>query len=337
MRPILLVLLLIVSLTSCNNNTGTPDVSGIKVELSTQRFEKDLFTLDTLNFSANLDRLQAKYPSFGENFLATVLNSDPKWPADSIANYVKGFISAYRNVYDTSQLVFPDLSPYEAEIKKGLQFLKYYFPNYKAPNKIITYIGPLDGYGDILADDAFIIGLQHHLGKDFSLYRSALVQETYPDYITRRFEPGYIAVNCMKNVVLDMYPENMEEKPLVQQMVEKGKRLYLLSKLLPATEEYKLIGYTKEQLAGAYSHEASVWNLFVQNGSLQSVDNNIIKNYVSDGPKTQELGEASPGNIGSFAGWQIVKKYMQKNPKTGLQQLMTMDPEALFQEAKYKP
>ena len=120
-------------------------------------------------------------------------------------------------------------------------------------------------------------------------------------------------------------------------MVEKGKRLYVLSKLLPHTDEYKLIGYTKEQLIAVYEHEPAVWNLFVQNNFLQTIDNNIIKNYIGESPKTQELGEASPGNIGSFAGWQIAKKFMLKNPEYSLLQLMNTDSEKIYQEAKYKP
>ncbi len=337
MRLITACLFIPVFLFSCNTGDKIPDVSNIKVELSTQRFEKELFGLDTVNFNTQLDRLQAKYPAFGENFITTILGADPKWSADSIANYVHGFIRAFRNVYDSTQVIFKDFTPYEKDIKLGLQFLKYYFPDYKAPNKIITYIGPLDGFGDILADDAIIIGLHHHLGKNYPIYKTGMVQETYPDYITNRFEPGYIAINCMKNIVLDMYPEKMEDKPLIQQMVEKGKRLFVLAKLLPHTEEYKLIGYTKEQLDDTYQHEKAVWDLFVQNNFLQTIDNSIIKNYVGEGPKTQELGDASPGNIGSFAGWQIVKKYMQKNSKLSLLQLMATDAETIFQEAKYKP
>ncbi len=324
-------------LNSCNNADNTPDVSNIQVDLKTLRFEKDLFTIDSANYTANLDLVISKYPSFGENFLSTIINADPKWPADSTADYVHGFTTAYRKIYDTAQIVFKDFAPYEREIKKGLQFVKYYFPDFKIPNKIITYIGPIDGYGDILSDDAIIVGLHHHLGKNFSLYNSEIVQETYPDYISNRFEPDYIAVNCMKNIVNDLYPEKMDEKALVQQMVEKGKRLFVLSKLLPKTEEYKLIGYTKEQLKAVYGHEAAVWDLFVQNNFLRTIDNNIIKNYIGEGPKTQELGEASPGNIGSFAGWQIVKKFMQKNPKTNLAELMAADAETIFQQAKYKP
>ena len=329
--------LICILVVSCNSVEKVPDVSNIKVEITTQRFEKELFSLDSSNFFAQLDQLQAKYPAFGENFLTTILNCNPKWPNDSIAAYVHGFTNAYKGMYDTSQIVFKDFSIYEKEIKQGLQFLKYYFPDYKIPKKIITYIGPIDGYGDILSDDAIIVALHHHLGKNYSLYRSAIVQETYPAYISNRFEPGYIAINCMKNIVLDMYPENMEEKPLVQQMVEKGKRLYLLGKFLPATDEYKLIGYTQQQLSDAYLHERVIWDLFVQNNLLQTIESNIIKNYLGEGPKTQELGNASPGNIGSFAGWQIVKKYMQKNPGITLSQLMSTSAETLFQEARYKP
>jgi hypothetical protein len=322
---------------SCNGTDKTPDVSNIKVELSTQRFEKDLFTLDTANYAAKLDQLIAKYPSFGENYLSTILGADPKWSNDSIAAYVKGFVSSYKNLYDTTQLLFKDFTTYENEIKKGLQFVKYYFPNYKIPNKIITYIGPVDGYGDIVSDDALIVGLHLHLGKNYSLYKSDLVQQTYPEYLSNRFEPNTIATNCLKNIVSDLFPEKMEDKSLVQQMVEKGKRLYVLSKLLPNEEGSKLIGYTAIQLKDCYEHERNIWDMFAQNNLLQTVDDNVIKNYIGESPKTQELGDESPGNIGSFVGWQIVKKYMSKYPETSLQKLMATDDDTIFQEAKYKP
>ncbi|MEJ7609557.1 MAG: hypothetical protein WKF88_00100 [Ferruginibacter sp.] len=322
---------------SCNNKKDTPDVTAIPAPLKTYRFEKAFFALDTNNIMPQTDRLIAQYPSFGENFLSSILGLDPKLPADTIALYLKGFLIYNRNVYDTAEKLFSDFSPYEKQIKQALQFVKFYFPAYKVPTTIITYIGPADGYGDILDDDAFIIGLQAHLGKDFPLYKTSVVEETYPGYITARFTPDYIAVNCMKNIVTDLYPERSEDKRLIMQMIEKGKRLYLLRKFLPGTEEYRLIGYTNEQMKDAYTHEPVIWNLFTQNNLLQVTDNNLIKNYVSEGPKTQELGENAPGNIGSFAGWQIVKKYMAKNPGIQPDSLMRTDNETVFREAKYKP
>ena len=323
-------------LFSCSNKK-IPDVSNIKISVTTERFEKDFFDTSTNSLFTYLKQLNNKNPSFVENYLTKILSVDPSWPSDTAAAYVNGFIKSYRPVYDSAERIFNDFTPYEEEVKKGLQFVKYYFPEYKLPKKIITYIGPADGFGDILAEDALIIGLQHHLGKNNSLYKTTFVQETYPDYISRRFEPDYIAVNCIKNIANDLYPEKEDEKPLVNQMIEKGKRLYLLNKFLPLTDEYKLIGYSQEQLKDSYSHEAVIWDLFIKNSLLQVTDKNIIKNYVNESPKTQELGEGAPGNIGSFAGWQIVKKYMQKKPATTLQQLMNLDTEIIFQEAKYKP
>jgi len=337
MRFIFGVIIICYVFSGCKNLNKTPDVSDIKIELSTQRFEKEFFELDSLQFQMQLDKLIARYPSFGENFISTILNTDSKWPADSAIAYLKSFISAYRPVYDASKKVFADFSPYEKQLKKSLQYLRYYFPKYPAPNKVITYIGPMDGYGDILDVDAFIVGLHQHLGKNFSMYKSPLVRDTYPEYISNRFEPDYIAINCIKNIVSDLYPEKIEDKTLVIQMVEKGKRLYLLQKLVPFAKDYQLIGYTEKQFLESKQREAIIWDLFVQNSLLQSIDNSIIKNYIGEGPKTPELGEASPGNIGSFSGWQIVKKYMDKFPETSLETMMNTDAETIFQNAKYKP
>ena len=245
---------MIVMFLSCNNEPSRPDVSNIPVNLVTRRFEKELFKIDFNQLDPSLDKLIAAYPSFGENFLSSILNADPRWSADSVNQYVKGFVNSYRSLYDTTEKVFSDFSPYEKQIKEGLRYVKYYYPAYKTPGQIITYIGPIDGYGDILTEDALVVGLHQHLGSHFSQYQTTWVQETYPQYITNRFTPDYIAVNCMKNIVLDMYPEKAEDKSLVYQMVEKGKRLYMLSRLLPDADEYKLIGYTQKQLKDCYEH-----------------------------------------------------------------------------------
>lgn len=336
MRIAFITIIAVLFFASCNND-NTPNVANIKIAIKTQRFEEDLFKADTSNLITKLNKLQANYPSFGENFFAIILNIDPTWSEDTVANYLQGFLTAYKPVYDSSKKVFSTFSLYENKIIEGLKFIKHYFPSYKPPTNLITYIGPLDGYGDILSDDAIIIGLQHHLGKNYSLYKSEMVQQVYPSYITDRFEPDYITVNTMKNIVLDIFPEKLEDKTLVQQMVEKGKRLYILQKILPKANPAYLIGYTTQQLKDCNVHEKAIWDLFVQNSFLQTIDNNIIKNYIGESPKTQELGDASPGNIGSYVGWQIVKKYMSKNTATTLQQLIQVDNETLFAETKYKP
>ena len=120
---------LIVAVVSCNSKNNIPDVSGVKVELNTKRFEQQFFTIDTNNIIPQLDKLIAAYPSFGENFMGTILGIDPKWSADTTAIYIKEFMAYSRNIFDTSQKYFKDFTPYENEIKRGLKFVKYYYPN----------------------------------------------------------------------------------------------------------------------------------------------------------------------------------------------------------------
>jgi hypothetical protein len=141
----------------------------------------------------------------------------------------------------------------------------------------------------------------------------------------------------MRNVIDDMFHDKTNGKAMVEQMVSRGRKIFLLTKFLPYTPEYVCIGYTKQQLADSYNNEAVIWNLYLNNNLLNSTDPNIIKNYIGESPKTQELGEGAPGNIGTFSGLQIVKKYMEKYPETTPEDLMKLNTRDIFDKAKYKP
>ena len=329
-------LILLLCIFSCSNK-NIPDVSGIKVDLKVQRFEKDFFAIDSNNILNELQRLRTTYPSFINDFTSQILGFDAATPPDSLTKYVHLFIRDYRFVKDSADKIFKDIDPQVKDIKKGLQFVKYYFPEYKVPAKIITFIGPFDGYSDVITSDAFAVGLQLHLGSNFSFYKSSIAEDLFPAYISQRFTPEYIPVNCIKNIVDDLFPDKSVGKALIEQMVEKGKRLYLLDKFMPYTPEYLKIGYTETQLKDSYTNEAVIWDFFLNNDLLNNTDQNIVKNYIGESPKTQELGEGSPGNIGAFSGWQIVKKFVEKNPKINLEQLMKTEAREIYSQSKYKP
>jgi hypothetical protein len=164
-----------------------------------------------------------------------------------------------------------------------------------------------------------------------------MAEALYPNYISKRFTPETIVVNNMKNIIDDIYPEKLSGKAMVEQMVEKGKRLYVLDKLLPNTADTLKIGYSSNQLKGCYSNEGSIWNFFLTNNYLYNNEQAILKNYLSESPNTQELGPNAPGFIGLFVGWQIVKKYMEKHEDMPLLELLQMDARKVFEESKYRP
>jgi hypothetical protein len=316
---------------------NNPDVSKIKIDLKTIRFEKELFAIDSNRLIQQLPALISKYPDFSNDFVYKILRNSEKTNPKYIIQNTADFTNHFRPLYDSCKEQFVNFPDFEKEIKSGLQYIHSYFPKYNIPKNLYTFIGPLDGSGNIIAKDAVYIGLQLYMGKNFSLYKDPQFQEQYPQYIIDRFEPEYISVNTMTNILDDLYPEKDPEGNLSSQMIEKGKRLYLVSKFLPFKKEFQIIGYTERQMKDCLSQENVIWDFLIQNDLLHSMDKMALKKYTEDGPKTQELGEGAPGNIGSFVGWQIVKKFMGKYPETSLQKLMETDNETIIEKAKYKP
>ncbi|MEP6583023.1 MAG: hypothetical protein ABJA90_02100 [Ginsengibacter sp.] len=333
---------------SCKNNEHIPDVSGVKVNLENRRFEQDFFAIDTNNVAASMQQILRKYPRFTPDFVENILGLDLDSlliPANAQDNAIRLFIKDYTPIKDSSDRTFKNFTKENEDIKKGLQFVKYYFPDYKLPQSVTTFIGPINAnfqtsfgtQGDILTPEGLGIGLQLHLGKNFSFYQSQEGQEQYPAYLSNNFDPEHIPVNSLKNIIDDLFPDRSAGKPLIEQMVEKGKRLYLLTKFLPYTSEYLCIGYTEKQLKDAYTNEAVIWDFFLNNELLNNAEENITKNYIGESPKTQEFGNDSPGNLGSFSGLQIVKKFMEKYPETQLRDLINIEGREIFSKSKYKP
>jgi len=329
--PVFFCLILI----SCKHEKPAPDVSNIKVDVQLKRFDKSLFSIDTNNIEASLNQLQEQYGSFINDYLYNIMILPPQ--PDSVVQKVKMFLHDYRFVYDTAQKDFGDFDASFKQIKKGLQYVKYYFPKYKTPANIITFIGPIEGYANVLTQSGLAVGLQLYLGRNFPVYSSEFITEVYPDYQQRKFEQAYVPVNCMKNIVSDVYPEKNGSDPLIYQMIDAGKRLYLLDHFLPQLDDTLKIGYTKKQLDGCYDNEADIWNYFVQNNLLFITDQIQVRDYMQDGPNTEAFGKDSPGFIGEFIGWQIVKKWMDAHEQTTLPQLINTPEKQIYDEAKYKP
>jgi hypothetical protein len=84
-------------------------------------------------------------------------------------------------------------------------------------------------------------------------------------------------------------------------------------------------------------NEGLIWNFFLTTESLESIDPGTIQNYLGESPTTQGMPEASPGNIGQWVGWRIVKKFADQNPSLKSSELMTTPPRKILTEAKYKP
>jgi hypothetical protein len=318
---------------SCNSAQKTPDISAIDVPLTTIRFEQSFFSIDTLRLDVSLQKLAGQEPLFTQDFLYNILATTPQTAAKDVPQ----FMSAYQSMYKQTSTQFASIKTEEDAIKQGLKYVKYYFPDYKLPTKLITFIGPINSFGNIITIDALAIGLQMYLGKNDPIYLSEEGQSLYPTYLSRRFEKSYMATNCMKNILDDMFPLQDAGAPLCEQMVEAGKCLYFLKQVQPNAPDSIVTGYTSAQLEGCYKSEKDIWSFFVQNNLLYQKDPSLIGDYMTDGPNTAVFGDGSPGFIGQFVGYRIVEAWLQKNKALTLDKVMQTPAKIIFEQAKYKP
>jgi hypothetical protein len=249
-------------------------------------------------------------------------------------------------VYKESQKLFKDFSGTAKELENGFRYVKHYFPDYKVPT-IITTVGPMDALAPMsnnepspnyMGENFLAVSLQFYLGKDFSIYNDpGYISSVAPQYRSARFSKEYIAGDVFKLVIDDLFPDSSSRYPLIERFIEKGKRLYLLQQFLPNSNDTLLIGYTGKQLKWCKENERSMYNFFIQQNLLFEIDPALTQNFTTDGPTTQGMPEQSPGNIGAFLGWEIVKAYMQKKPSVTVAQLMRTSNKNIFNEADYKP
>ena len=337
-----LILFLVISLFACKKKKGIPDVSDIKVDIKLERFDRDFFAIDSNNVMPGLKDLNKKYPSVTGIFLQNVLGLDS---ATAIQG-VKRFISLSGGLYDTVNTVFKNTDNIEKDFKKSFQFVKYYFPKYEVP-KIITIAGPVDAMAqsesgptpNFLGPDFLGISLQFYLGKKFSVYSDPFfIENVAPSYRSRRFSKEFIIGDAMQLVVNDIFPDKSGAKSLIEQMIEKGKQWYLLDKFLPITPDSIKTGYTQKQLDWCNENEGLIWSYIVKNEDLNSLNPTIIQSYIGQGPFTQGFSqELSPGNMGQWIGWQIVKKFVSKNPDIKPEEILNTEASKILSEAKYKP
>lgn len=343
----LLPILLLIGIAACNSGNNAPDVSHIKIDLKTQRFEQDFFAIDSNNTKAGLFQLEQKYPVFLPLFVNHVLGLGPVNDTNELAfEGSKRFLNLNQVVYKESQKLFKDFSGTAKELENGFRYVKHYFPDYKVPT-IITTVGPMDALAPMsnnepspnyMGENFLAVSLQFYLGQDFSIYNDpGYISSVAPQYRSARFSKEYIAGDVFKLVIDDLFPDSSSRYPLIERFIEKGKRLYLLQQFLPNSNDTLLIGYTGKQLEWCKENERSMYNFFIQQNLLFEIDPALTQNFTTDGPTTQGMPEQSPGNIGAFLGWEIVKAYMQKKPSVTVAQLMRTSNKNIFNEADYKP
>jgi gliding motility-associated lipoprotein GldB len=286
-------------------------VGSIKVE----RFDKQFFETSP----NDLSKLKKQYPYF----FSPKIN-DTVW-----INKMNAPI--WREVYTEVQKKYPSTDGIKEELETLVRHMKYYFPKTKTP-KLITLISDMD-YSNkaIYTDSLVIISLELYLGKEHKFYE-------FPKYITKNFEERQM----MPDVVTSFSQRKITppiEKSLLSQMIYSGKECYLKDILLPEYTDAEKMGYTPEQIVWCQENESYIWRYFIEKEMLYSDEPKLSSRFIDPAPFSKfylEIDNDSPGRVGTWIGWQIVRSYMENN-NTSIEQLLKTDAKQIFEKSKYKP
>ena len=316
MKKQIWVFFLIVTIVSCEKKSKVEKaVEQIPVTMKVDRFDRAFFEATP----ADLPNLKAEYPFFFPEGV-----EDKVW-IDKMQN------KDWRDLYAAVEKKYPDFNKQTTEIEDLFKHFKYYFPQTITP-KIYTVIGEMDyNTKAIYANDKLIIALELYLGKEVKFY-------TFPDYIKQNFEERQMMPDIVTSFSYSKIPPPTD-KTLLANMVYYGKQLYLKDQMLPDYTDAEKIGYKPEQITWCQENESYIWRFFIDENLLFDSDSRLPNRFINMAPFSKfylEIDNESPGRIGQWIGWQIVRSFMENN-EVSLQDMLKMDAKQLFEKSKYKP
>lgn len=318
MKKLLLVTTLSFLICSCNKKSQIEkEVEEIAMEVNVERFDKLFYETNPNNIS----KLKTQFPFFFS-------------PDDADSVYTNKMQNPmWRELYSEVQKKYANIGTTHDDVENLVKHIKFYYPETKTP-KIITLISEMDYNSKcIYADSLVLISLELYLGKDHKFYKNE-----FPEYISQNFEQKQIIQDLTTSFGLQkiQFPK---DKTLLSQMIYAGKQLYLKDKLVPESSDETKMGYTKEQLLFCQENEAYMWSNFIENQYLYSTDSKLQGRFINPAPFSKfylEIDNQTPGRVGAWLGWQIVRSYAENN-ETKLHDLLKLDAKELFEKSRYKP
>jgi len=314
-------------LLSCHNRTTDVDLEGISIKpVEIHRYEKALFAI-------NPDNLKTGLPSIAPGFKIFLGN---EYTEQVNLMRLQSFVSdtAMQSLYRKTMRCYPDLIEQGAELTKAFRYFKYYFPEKQTP-EVYTYISGLDIDNPVrYSDQGIVIGLDLFLGSSEPVY----AKSGFPQYKTSKMTSEHIAPFCMAEIGRSLVDADEQKQRLIDLMIAEGKVLCFEELTLPATADNIKIGYTSKQYDWCKANESQIWAFLVENNLLYSTDPEVVGKLLTDGPFTSGFGKESPARIGVWVGWQIARKYLERNPEISLAGLMKeTDSQKILEGSRYKP
>ena len=257
----------------------------------------------------------------------------------------------FQIISDSTYNIFNTRLPYLEEINEGFCRYKEEFPDVEDPN-IIVY---LDDYITQVASPDFSppffpvdyninnndntywisLGLNWFLGEEHSFYQSI------PDYLRLRYDSVYITPMIFHQIGYFHINVNMRsgganlmnDETLLASMISTAKPYFFAKHMLPDVDDYRIFGFTLEEMDFAYDNEVLfLKDILLKEQLIYSSDRELKDLYIIPGPNLN-----CPTKLGTWLGVRILDAYFSNNDVSLQEILLELDFQKILNQSNYQP
>ena len=334
MRKIIYILLFILALTGCQKGrTYFPkDLEPQQIELI--RFDKALLNVHEATVAHDIRVLYDEYPVFMPLWVEDILGvpaADTAYLEQQLPQFLNDTMYGFKQTNAREQEIFADVSDIQSSINKAFARIQWLYPETEIPSVYLFVSGFVT---PIFFEEELVgIGADMYLGSDYEYYNRVVY-----DYQKQTMRKECIPVDVISAYLFRILPYTSDKSRLLDQMMYRGKVMYLTAQIFDELPGYEVMGWTKEQWKWCEENERAIWHLVMDKRDLFKTESLVLTSYLNDGPFTSEVSQDAPGRLGIWLGWRIVESYMEHNENVSLQELMAEpDAQKIMELSLYKP
>ena len=324
----------ILVLTACHTGRSyfPRDIESKEVDIV--RFDNALLNVHEVSVAHDIRVLYDEFPTFMPLWVEDILGiptEDTAYLEQALPEFLNDTLYGFKQTNAREQALFADISDLQSSLNKAFTRIAYLYPETEIPTLYLFVSGFQTSI--FFADELIGIGADMYLGSDYEYYNRVVYE-----YQKQTMRKECIPVDVVSAFLFRTLPYTSTKSRLLDQMLYRGKIMYLTAQIFDELPLYEVMGWTKEQWNWCVRNEQAIWHLVMDKRDLFKTESLVLTSYLNDGPFTSEISQDAPGRLGIWLGWRIAESYMEHNEIVSLQELMAEgDAQKILEQSYYKP
>ncbi|MBR5898802.1 MAG: hypothetical protein IKZ14_04970 [Muribaculaceae bacterium] len=159
-----------------------------------------------------------------------------------------------------------------------------------------------------LADLMVFVALNHYLGSDYKGYGY------FEQYQRVTKTPQHLPYDVAEAIISTRFPfEASESSTVLNALLYNGAVLATIEAIVPDAHIAEAMGYSAEQMEWLDQNEPMAWDAIITKRLLYSSSLGDVDRLTRPAPSTTIVHQQSPGRLGRYIGYKIVKSFIKNN------------------------